>query len=210
MFYKDLKAHVPQYYTELLESDEMLTADQRELARVNGAIDDLQSQWYVDTATWGLDEFERILGIKRQVGVITWEGIERRATTFNDIEGVLWSDLYKSFAATVPERRELIKAKLVGQGVTTTDRLIEIVRQFSNGTIEIVEDYANYSVTIRFVDENGVPSNMQFLRELIRDYLPAHIAVDYYVKYLTWSDVYEYKWEDLAPSTWAEVKGGLL
>lgn len=63
--------YVPPYYDELLESTELLSAEDVEFARLNASIDDLLLQFNVSTATWGLREWERILGITPPVGATT-------------------------------------------------------------------------------------------------------------------------------------------
>lgn len=55
--------YVPPYYTELLESSELLRVEDREFSKLYASIDDLLLQYRVSTATWGLREWERILAM---------------------------------------------------------------------------------------------------------------------------------------------------
>lgn len=60
---RKLLDYVPPYYDELLESSELLSAEDAEFKRLNASIDDILLQFNVSTATWGLREWERILAI---------------------------------------------------------------------------------------------------------------------------------------------------
>ena len=60
--------YVPPYYDELVESAELLAAEDAEFARLNASIDDTVRQFTVATATWGLREWERICGITPKPG----------------------------------------------------------------------------------------------------------------------------------------------
>lgn len=148
--------YVPSYYSELLESSELLSAEDAEFARLNANIEDLLLQFNVSTATWGLREWERICGI------IT--------------------DTKKSLG----ERRSNVKARLRGAGVVTSEHIKNISDGYYEGETEVIERYSEYIIVIKFTSSYGVPSNLSDLESVLREIIPAHLAIDYEFKFVTY------------------------
>lgn len=101
--------YVPPYYDELVESSELLAAEDAEFARLNASIDETLRQFTVATATWGLREWERICGITPKPGS-THE--ERRSRILAKLRGAAPATLANMLAvinAHVPQKN----AKLV-------------------------------------------------------------------------------------------------
>ncbi len=158
MFNYDRKLidYVPPYYDELLESSEILSAENAEVARLNASINDLLTQFNVATATWGLREWERIVGITTDV------------------------------SKPLGERRSVVIARLRGAGVVTVARVENVAEAFQGGDIEVVERYADYTIVLKFVSDYGVPSNIDDLTAILREIIPAHLAIEYEFKFVTY------------------------
>lgn len=154
---RQLIDYVPPYYAELLESNELLSAENAEVGRLNANINDLLAQFNVATATWGLREWERIVGIK--------------------------TDENKPLG----ERRSLITAKLRGAGVVTVGHIENIAESFQGGDVEIIEKSSEYTVVIKFVSSFGIPANLSDLTDLLREIIPAHLAIQYEFKFVTYA-----------------------
>lgn len=148
--------YVPPYYDELLESSEILSAEDAEFARLNASIDDLLLQFNVSTATWGLREWERICGIITDT------------------------------SKTLGERRSNVKARLRGYGVVTAEHIKNIADGYYGGETEIIERYSEYIVVIKFTSSYGIPSNLSDLQEVLREIIPAHLAIEYEFKFVTY------------------------
>lgn len=148
--------YVPPYYDELLESTELLSAEDAEFARLNVGIDDLLLQFNVSTATWGLREWERICGITTDEG------------------------------KTVSERRSNVKARLRGSGVVTVEHIKNVSDGYYGGQTEIIERYADYTIVVKFTSSYGIPSNLSDLQEVLREIIPAHLAIEYEFKFVTY------------------------
>ena len=149
--------YVPSYYNELLESSELLSAEDSEFAKLNASIDDLLLQFNVSTATWGLREWERICGIT--------------------------TDTNK----TLGERRSNVKARLRGAGVVTVEHIKNIADGYYGGETEVIEKYVDYIVAIKFTSSYGVPSNLSDLEAVLREIIPAHLAIEYEFKFVTYA-----------------------
>lgn len=156
LYNRKLIDYVPNYYDELLESRELLSAEDAEFARLNASIDDLLLQFNVSTATWGLREWERICGITTDVN------------------------------KTLGERRSNVKARLRGAGVVTAEHIKNVADGYYGGETEIVERFAEYTVVIKFTSSYGVPTNIEDLQAVLREIIPAHLAIEYEFKFVTY------------------------
>lgn len=154
---RQLLDYVPPYYAELLESSEILSAENAEIARLNANINDLLAQFNVATATWGLREWERIVGVKTDT------------------------------SKTLGERRSVVIAKLRGAGVVTKAHVENVAESFRGGDVEVIEKYAEYTVVIKFVSDYGVPTNIDDLTDILREIIPAHLAIEYEFKFVTYN-----------------------
>lgn len=176
--------YVPPYYDELLESSEILSAEDAEFVRLNVSIDDLLLQFNVSTATWGLREWERICGIT--------------------------TDTNK----TLGERRSNVKARLRGYGVVTVEHIKNIADGYYGGETEITERYADYVIVIKFTSSYGIPSNLTDLQDVLREFIPAHLAIEYKFKFVTYgmlkSTILTYGEIKANGKTYEELKNGGL
>lgn len=128
------------------------------------ATQDLFKQFFIDTATWGLSNWEKYLGIP---------------------VNTLKSDA---------DRRTVIKGRLRGSGTTTKNMIKNIAESFSNGTVDVIEDNINYKFTIKFTGVVGIPSNMEDFKNTIENVKPAHLQVEYKFKYITVKDLVNKGW----------------
>lgn len=136
-------------------------------------------QFFVDTCTWGLDYWEKMLGInKNNFDLIT--------------------------------RRENIKAKMRSRGTSTVKVIKNICEAYSNGEVEIIEDNANYSFTVKFVGSMGIPKAFEELDRTINEIKPCHLGHKYEFTYMSWNsfDNYNYTWNqwDTLNLTWDEFE----
>lgn len=151
--------YLPRVYEELLESREILNAEQAEFERLNANIDDVLAQFFVDTATWGLAQWERVVGVV--------------------------SDANKPIA----ERRSVIKAKLRGAGVVTVAHIKDVAESWYSGETEIREEFADYKIVVKFVSSYGVPSNLGDVEAALREIIPAHLTLEFEFKYVTYAQL---------------------
>ncbi len=114
-------------------------------------ISDLEAQFYVSTATWGLSLWEHMLGVQNH-GDLSYD-----------------------------DRRKAIILKLRGNSTTTLQQVKNLC--FVYGNVEILENYSNYSFTIKFVSIVGKPLNIELLISALREIVPAHLAFQFEFKY---------------------------
>lgn len=129
-FYRDIgqsmMEYLPKYYQSSKTVNEIIKTDAKELEKLNADIEDVLKQFFVKTATWGLDIWESELGME----------IDRK----NNYE----------------IRRANIIAKLQAPGTFTLEAATQMANSFTkNGTANIVENFSDYSFKI-YLDSDDV------------------------------------------------------
>ena len=151
--------------------------------RVNALIADLGGtvdECFIETASKLLSRYEKVYGITVDVGK---------------------SDAF---------RREVIKAKIRGIGTVTKQLLIDTAASYSNGTVDVIEDPANYSFVVKFTGTFGVPANMDGLTKTIEEIKPAHLAFSFEYMYRTHGQLTGYTHAQLAAFTHETIREGVL
>jgi hypothetical protein len=151
--------YIPGYYEDIREARAIVDTESAILDLVNADINDVLAQFYVDTATWGLANWERICGISTDE------------------------------SKPIDQRRSVVKSKLRGIGTVTVGLIESVAESYSNGDVAVIEDNANYTVTIKFVSTLGVPPNMADIQNALREIIPAHLAINYEFTYATYSEL---------------------
>jgi hypothetical protein len=177
---RDIGDYLPHYYRDSRTVDNLLNVEATEFADLNAEIADVLAQFYIDTATWGLANWERICG--------------------------LLTDETKP----IEQRRSVIKSKLRGVGTVTAAMIKNVAESFDNGEVAVIEDNATYTVTIKFVSTRGEPANLDDIQNALREIIPAHLAVNFSFTYMTWNalDAKALTWDDLDALnlTWDEFE----
>lgn len=156
----NLFQYLPNYYQDIREFQTLIGTENEEVEQLSATIDEVLKQFYVDTATWGLANWERICGIP----------IDE--------------------SKPVEQRRSVIKSKLRGIGTVTVALIKNVAESWYNGEVEVTEQPSLYTVKIKFVSKLGVPSNLADIQNALREILPAHLAINFEFSYLLIKDVH--------------------
>ena len=159
---------LPKYYRTSTMMQIILNADEAALGAAKDAVDAVDAQCLIATATFGVPGSE--------------DSLDRR--------------------------RERVLAKKRGGGSGTIAHLKNVISSFSNGEVEIRENYAKYTIEIEFVGVKGIPPYMDDVKNAIDEIIPAHIAYTIKITYRTWAEVAEKTWAEVAEKTWAEIAEG--
>ena len=165
----DMYGYLPTEYRDYRESRAIIKAEAAEFEALNKEISDILAQFCVDTATWGLSYWETMCGI-----------------IVNETK-------------PVEERRSLIKARRRGTGVVTATLIQNVIASYAGGDVTVTEDNPNYTIKIKFISNFGTPTNMTDIQQVVRDIVPAHLAITYEYKYPLWS-----AWTT-ANRTWTQI-----
>lgn len=107
-------------------------------------------------------------------------------------------------------RRERIIAKIRGQGTTTKQMIIDVASSFSNGEVEVIEDFSNYKFVIKFVGVKGIPANMEDLTLTIEEIKPAHLSFEFQYTYRAYDELKIYTNTQLNAYTHQNIREGVI
>lgn len=191
-----MKSYLPTYERKSQVIGSILEATGPEVDQIYTSIDDMLKQFYVETVTeTGLDLWEKMLGLTSYAG------------------------------KPLDQRRSRIISKLRGMGTVTVSLIKSVAEAYANGRVEVIDKPTAYSYDtyreitlepytfiIRFIDQFGVPPNINDLKQAIEEIKPAHLAVNYVFNYLYWDKLDEQNltWDQLDAKglTWAEFESG--
>ncbi|WP_053984989.1 YmfQ family protein [Niameybacter massiliensis] len=172
----DLMKYLPTYWYEIEQMKVLQEILGMNVAEVIAFKQDLFNQMFIETATWGLSRWEKILGLP--------------------------TEIEKNYEF----RRERIKSKIRGSGTTTKQMIVNLASAFSNGEVEVIEYPNEYRFVVKFVGIKGVPANMKDLTSAIEEVKPAHLAFTFEYTYNYWNNLKAYTWSALSIHTWDKVK----
>ena len=151
-----------------------------EIDKLKSSYVDLINQMFIDTATWGLEYWEQLVCINT------------------------------NYAFNYETRRSNIKAEMRRQDITTKEVIKSVAEAYSNGECEVIENFSDYSFTVKFIGVKGIPAALSELDKVINKIKPCHLAHAYEYSYLTWDefDGYNWTWDELDALnlTWNELE----
>lgn len=106
---------------------------------------------------------------------------------------------------SLQDRIERVIYTIQAKGLFTPSFLKEQAKIFTNGEIEVIENFNDYHFIITFTSVIGIPPNMDNFKEMIELNKPAHLTYEIRIRYRTWGELSPYKWEELEPFTWDEI-----
>ena len=176
----NLMTMLPIQYVNSPEVTELQQSLQHWADKMQSDRDDLFDQLHLRSATWGLELWERALGLETDI------------------------------SRPRPFRRSRIESKLRGLGTTTKALIKQVAESFSNGEVEVVEYNDEYRFDVVFTGTVGIPPNMDDLTAAIEEIKPAHLAFAYVIVYRTWDMVSHLTWDEAGAYTWDELREGTL
>lgn len=90
--------------------------------------------------------------------------------------------------ATDEERRSTLKAKWRSGGKVSIEQIQAVADAWRNG--EVAVSFPSGRIHVQFVGAFGVPTNMDGLKAAIALVIPAHLPVDYALRYLLIRDIH--------------------
>ena len=179
--------YLPGYYADIYEAQALVGAEAKAIGQLDADIADVLAQFSVATATWGLAYWEALVGILPQHLETSWKSVVERGITYRELERYSWQRLAQSFTVSVEERRAEVKSKLQGYGTITKSEIKNICALYAGGTVDVIENYPEYEIVVRFTDVMGVPTNIASLQAVLRELLPAHLAITFEYKYVLYA-----------------------
>lgn len=158
---KRMISYLPAYYETSRVLGAILQAQGAEMDQLKQALTETLDQFFVNSATWGLDAWEAELGIA------------------------------SSPDKPDDQRRAVINSKLRGVGTVTIELIRSISEAYDRGRVEVSQQPAMYQFTVKFIDTLGTPPNLADLKAAIEEIKPAHLNVVYQYKYLLLNQIHQ-------------------
>jgi len=89
---------------------------------------------------------------------------------------------------SLSDRRGRVLARFLGIG-TTIYRLKQIAAAWGYGNIAILPGFEDWTLYIQFIDEHGVPSNVEDHEAELRNNIEAHLATSWAFHFTLWQEV---------------------
>ena len=127
---------------------------------------------------------------------------------FNDITISFWEKwlgLSETTNWNIEDRRERIIYTINSNQCCTKQFLKSQAMIFTNGEIEIFEDFSKYHFTIQFTSIIGVPPNLDNFKQMVNVNKPAHLTFDIKFRYRIWRELEPFTWEQLEKYIWEEL-----
>lgn len=168
-------SYLPDYYATSRVMSSIMDSQGSEMDILWQAVDEVLQQYFLSTATWGLDLWESELGIP--------------------------VDLTKP----TEQRRSVILSKLRGIGTVTVSLIKSVAEAYDGGSVDVSVQPEAFTFTVKFIDTLGVPPNLDDLKAVIGEIKPAHLEVEYSFTYTPWGELKQTTWESLKSFSWGEV-----
>ena len=145
--------YLPGFYHNSPEVQGIQQALELEVDRLRRETEEFARQLLLPDATWGLEYWERALGIPVDV------------------------------SKPLEFRRSRAASKLRGQGTATVALLQNVAMSFANGQVDILEYPAEFRFEVKFTGVIGIPPNLEDLSDAIQEIKPAHLTYSYIILY---------------------------
>ncbi|WP_339276547.1 putative phage tail protein [Paenibacillus sp. FSL W8-0426] len=155
----DLMTYLPPLYEQVVEMKLLARTEGEELGQLLDGVDSVLDQFYPESATWALARYEQDLHIP-----------------VNPLK-------------PADQRRSVIISKMRGSGKVSGSMLRNVAQAYESGGIEVSVLPGEYAILIRFVDTYGLPPNLDDLKAAIEEIKPAHMSVEFHLRYLTIAEV---------------------
>ncbi|MBY9078316.1 YmfQ family protein [Paenibacillus sp. HN-1] len=162
-----LKEYLPGYYRDVRDMNELLETEGDEFDLLASRVGLLLDQAYPESATWALGRYEKELNIT--------------------------IDLSKP----ISQRRSVVISKRRGYGKVSGSMLRNVAQAYAGGTIDVSVVPGEYRINIKFIDNLGIPPNLDDLKSSLEEIKPAHMTLSYTYRYLLVREVNVMKISDL-------------
>ena len=150
----NLVTRLPRYYQDSPPVAELERVLGLEAEALLEAKEDTLAQLWVETATWGLDLWER------------------------------WCGLPVDGTKPYSQRRQRVLAKLRGQGTTTAEMIAGVVASFGYAPeqISVIEHPEAYKFEVVLSELTGSPGDVSAIEAAVNEIKPAHL--DWWITYV--------------------------
>ena len=168
--------YVPERYYAAPQSKSLMDAMENRGAEAAEKKEEFLSQLNVQTATWGLDLWEKQYGIRTDRGL------------------------------TYDQRRSRVMSKMRGAGTATVDLMKNVAESYANGEVRVKEEPEAYRFTVEMISQVGIPSNFEGMKAALEEIKPAHLAMEFFIRFHIWKTYLDWTWKKAAGMTWLDMQ----
>nr|BDD46356.1 hypothetical protein 2 [Pelagibacterales bacterium] len=158
----EMLSYLPPYYETSRVMKSVIQFEGIEFDELRKALDETLDQFFVRSSTWYIETWEEELG------------------------------LIPAEDQPLDERKDRVVSKIRGTGSATIRLVKEVAESYDKGSVDVIEDYSVFTITVEFVDTLGVPPNIDDLKKAVRNVVPAHLEVNYEFRYTLVGDLVEW------------------
>lgn len=116
-----------------------------------------------------------------------------------------WLELDFEPAWTLQDRIDRIVYTINSKGFFTQEFLKTQANIFTNGEIEVEEQFENWHFIIKFTSVIGLPPNLDNFSRMVDTNKPAHLTWELQFRYRTWGELELHTWGALEGFTWEQL-----
>lgn len=156
---REMFSYLPAYYETSRVIRASMNTTGAEMDMFYQALNETLDQFFIRTATWGLDRWEYEYGIPTD------------------------------HTKPIDQRRAVVESKKRGVGKFSGRLVKSVAEAYDGGTVDVTFRPQEYSFTVKFISTIGIPPNLDDLKAVIEEIKPAHMAVDYKFRFYLYSDM---------------------
>ena len=172
--------HMPRHYINATSIKDITSPIDLENEYQGNLVLEITNQFIVKTATYTLDRYEQQYGLAINPNI------------------------------SIEERRSRIKAKMRSIGAVTESMLRNLISAWTNASVDIIVDYVNFTVTIKFTSGIGIPTAIQDVFNALNAVLPAHLILIFVFKYRRYEELTGMTNQQLSAFTHEAIRGGVI
>lgn len=103
-------------------------------------------------------------------------------------------------------RRANVLARMMNRGGPFTKHLLEQALLSYGATVEVTQDPANYTVTVKVLEPRGTPQFLAEMQEYTREVVHAHLGIEWELSFITWDELRWTTFNDIEALTFDELE----
>jgi hypothetical protein len=153
------KRYLPWYYADGAKTRRLVQVIALEVQAMRDAVADASDQTYARRSTWTMPIQEQDYGLSLET------------------------------STPIEQRQDRLVSAMRQLGTADLQRIKSICESYVFGLVDVIPDFANYTVVIQFRSSQGIPANLEDLKAQVRARIPPPIDVQYWTKWTRYGEI---------------------
>jgi hypothetical protein len=153
------KRYLPWYYAPGARTRRLSQVVALEIQSLRDAVLDVTNQTYARQSTWTMPQQESDYGLSIE------------------------SD------TPIEQRQDRLVSAMRQLGTADLQRIKAICESYVFGTVDVIPDFANYTIIVQFKSTQGIPANLADLQAQVRSRIPPPIDILYWTKFTRYGEI---------------------